>query len=48
MAHIPSDEEILEKLAELRIGNPEIGINKAVTLIKEKNPDWGLSAKVGM
>ncbi|CAE6407161.1 unnamed protein product [Rhizoctonia solani] len=45
MAHIPSDEEILEQLAELRSVNPGIGINKAVTLIKEKNPDWGLSAK---
>lgn len=46
MVHIPSDEDILKQLAELRIDNPDIGMNKAVTIIKQKNPDWGLSAKV--
>ncbi|CAE6350813.1 unnamed protein product [Rhizoctonia solani] len=45
MAHIPSNEEILEQLVEIRRTNPGIGINKAVALIKEKNPDWGLAAK---
>lgn len=46
MTHIPSDEEVRQQLAELRLENPSVGIIKAVQLIKNKNPDWGLSAKV--
>ncbi|KAG9119651.1 hypothetical protein FRC07_005241 [Ceratobasidium sp. 392] len=45
MTHIPSDEEVLEQLAKLRVDNPTVGMIKAVTLIKERNPDWGLSTK---
>ncbi|QRW05863.1 hypothetical protein RhiLY_04862 [Ceratobasidium sp. AG-Ba] len=45
MAYVPTEEEIFTQLAELRVHNPDIGMIKAVTLIKEKNPDWGLTDK---
>lgn len=45
MTHIPSDEEVLQQLAELRLENPNVGILKAVQQIKHKNPGWGLTAK---